>query len=204
MIPIPDYLNNIAEFEKSTGNWVTFSLRCSCGCRTFLVYENCLTQEEQRLTAPYWDALRSLCAYPSTMTVDGDGTRHYWRILSRDGLEREEVILPPEPVCACVSTVKVGCSACGREYMVFDSRLHGYDGMTSEKSKEELEYQPQFRQKCRAPVAIRIKVENDVSLEEFNANTSLNFDEKAYSNAFSWIAIYNRDKKRKLFEFETA
>ena len=69
---------------------------------------------------------------------------------------------------------------------------------------EELEYQPQFRQKCRAPVAIRIKVENDGSLEEFNANTSLNFDEKAYSNAFSWIAIYNRDKKRKLFEFETA
>jgi hypothetical protein len=79
--------------------------------------------------------------------------------------------------------------------------------MTSDKNNELINYKPMFKQKGKKEWLLQIKIENDESLELFNENTGLDFDEKQYSNAFSWIIIYGTDskgKKIKLFEVETA
>lgn len=210
MVPIPDYLAHISIHDKSKDNLTTFSLRCPCGNNTFFFYENVLTPEEKKEIRPYYDALHYLYGrdgYGSRMTVDENGTRHLWKLLNRDGSEKEEVFLPPKPFYAGVTVIKVKCASCGQEHILFNSRIHGYDGMTSEKEPDVLAYQPLFKQKGRQSSRIIIKIKNDPSYEEFNSQPGLAFDEQQYSNSFSWIVIYGIDgggKKKKLFDCETA
>lgn len=39
-VPIPQYLQDISSIEKNKKNWVQFSIKCTCGCAKFFVYEN--------------------------------------------------------------------------------------------------------------------------------------------------------------------
>ena len=85
------------------------------------------------------------------------------------------------------------------------NRLHGYDGMTGEETKEALEYEPHFKRKCKDTVSLYIKIENDESFEEFQED--LGFTEEQYSDAFSWITVYKVNelgKKTQIFDWECA
>ena len=211
MVPVPAYLRNHAQLIKANKKWTTFSFSCTCGCDTFVLYRNVYTADEEQAMKPYYDALIHSCTggLASTCTIDEDGTVHHWRLLTPAGLDgtKEEGFIPERPFFAGISVMKIQCTHCGAEHVIFDSRCHGYDAMTSVQTEEERNYTPQFRKKCKSPSAIEIKVENDPSREVFNGNTGLSFDEAQYSNAFSWIKIYavNVDgKRRMIFEHETA
>lgn len=102
----------------------------------------------------------------------------------------------------------MACVECKEEYVLFDNRYHGYDGKTGEETDNQaFSYVPNFRQKLKQPAAFEVKIENDSSLEEFNQNAGLNYDMEDYSDAFSWFSLYAIDpsnKKRKIFDYETA
>jgi len=103
--------------------------------------------------------------------------------------------------------LKAQCSACQAEYVIYDSSLYGYDGMTFDKESYEVKYDPRLRQKSKKPLKLLITVENDATLEEFKSNTGLDFSMDEYSNSFSWIVVHGIDenqKKKKIFETETA
>lgn len=211
MIPVPAYLKHNAVIIKQAKSWTQFSFFCNCGCRYFFVYENFLTKQEKDLLKPYEDALTDSLTgcWGSTMTINEDGTRHYWKLYTPLGLNgpKKEVFIPEIPSFLGISVVKVQCFLCGKEHILFDNRYHGYDGVTGVKIRKKLDYLPHFKHKCRTAVTIEIKVENDLSLPEFQENTGLEYDEAQYSNAFGWIAIYSVNsvgKRRKIFEAETA
>ncbi len=115
-------------------------------------------------------------------------------------------MIPPKPLCACITVIKVKCAECGKEYVVYDSRYYGYSGVFHSDSAER-EYEPHFRQKKRRdgmPAELYISVEHAESYEELNRQIPCSG--KEYADAFTWIVIYAvdaNDKKRKLFEFET-
>ena len=161
---------------------------------------------------PYYDTLEYLyCNGGYGVTGrwgDESGLEHVWKLLSLEGINgpKEDVTIPAKPFFAGVSQITCRCASCQQEFLLFDSRKHGYDGLITEKSAEELQYQPAQKQKNKAPADIQISIENDESLLQFQENTGLDFDEKQYSNAFSWMAIYGiiNGKKRKLFDTETA
>lgn len=160
---------------------------------------------------PYFDALDQSFSgcWATTCTRDPDGTIHYWKLLTPLGLmgPKEEVFIPEAPPFAFIEVVKLVCDSCAQEYVLFDNRIHGYDGATSEDQGEKRNYQPAFKKKCRTPVAVKVKIENDLTLEEFCANSGIDADEVTYSNGFGWIGIYvtNADgKTKKLLEYETA
>lgn len=103
--------------------------------------------------------------------------------------------------------IKMKCSDCGTERVIFDERYHGYNAVTSESDIAAVECQENFVLMFDDVIALQVKVENDASLEEFNENTGLDFSEEQYSNAFSWITIYKLNDKGKatdIFEVETA
>ena len=81
------------------------------------------------------------------------------------------------------------------------------DNCVKYSNPAEKEYEPHFKLKKRRdglPVEICISVEHTESYEEFQKATSYDFI--TFSNAFTWMVIYSNDsknKKRKLFEFET-
>ncbi len=215
-VPIPNHIKHLSTVENQNKTWTQFSLNCSCGCRDFFVFQNYLNKEEKSLEDPYYKALELLYGNkrPRGSTVefikDDDGTLHRWILYEPElGWEGrcEEIFVPPLPYFSLITVIKIKCTECDKEHIVFDSRSHGYDGMTSEHNKEALEYKPNFRLKCKTPVSISVKIENDESLEEFKKNTNLDFTEEQYSNSFSWIIIYKIDekgKKTKIFDWETA
>ena len=213
MIPLPDHLKEIVLLEKDKENTVTLSLKCCrCNCNSFFLHENHPTKEEKALLKPYREALNNWYpkpkdGFPGQMTRDENGVWHYWKILSADGLKREEVFIPKQPPFATVKVIKAVCCECQQEYILFDSRLHGYDGIVSDHSEEELEYSPHYRLKNQNALKVILVVENDTTLDTFVSNTGVKLNEQDYSNAYSWITIYGIDdsgKKKKLFEFETA
>jgi hypothetical protein len=212
-IPIPHYLKSIATLEKQTKQWTHFSLACPCGCKRFQVYESYLTKEQKALERPHFDTLGSIFdrSIPSTLTRDEDGKCHYWRLYEPEkGLEgrHEKIIIPPCPFFSGIWVWKIICDECGQEFILFDNRFHGYDGVFNEgATKETLSYQPTFRRKCKDSVSLSVKVENDDSYEEFCENCGDECTEEQYADAFSWIVVYKIDekgKKTKIFESETA
>lgn len=207
-MPLPNCLHDIAFDESNKNNFTTFRIRCKCGCLRFNIYESYLNKEEKKLCKPYYDALdysiRGGCF--SNCTIDENGIMHHWIYLtqSRDG-PKEEVFIPPKPICAAIKVIKVKCSECGREYVIYDSRISGYSGKCCNNySKEEKEYNPHFRLKKRRdnlPVEICIKVEHD-TYEEFEKITGISLEYDDYTDAFTWIVIYSidsADRKRKLY-----
>lgn len=184
-MPIPNYLHDIAYNESRKKNFTTFRIKCKCGCVRFHIYESYLNKEENELCKPYYDVLEYLIrgGYSSSCTKDKNGVIHHWIYLSQnhDG-PKEEVFIPPKPICASINIIKVKCSEYGREYVIYDSRTSGYSGKCCNNYSEEArEYIPHFRLKKRRdnlPVEICIKVEHD-AYEEFEeiSGVSLEYDD---------------------------
>lgn len=211
MVPIPAYIRAISQFIKAKENLTFFSVSCPCGCNRFYIYQNALTPEEKTAMKPWADAALDLYGgkYGAGSTVDENGIRHKWKLLSPLGLKGEkiEIVLPEKPYFSGISVIKAVCEKCGEEFVLFDSRSHGYDGKTEKSSDLEISFCPHFKQKVKEPVSIEIKIENEISLEEFIQNTGLQYSEDEYSDAFSWIVIYasgQQEKKKKIFDYETA
>lgn len=209
-IPIPRYLRHIAKLKKQQKTWTHFGICCTCGCEDFFIYQNYFNKEEKLLEKPYYDALTELFSAGASMcTRDENGTLHHWILYEpRKGLKgkHEEVFVPECPYFSGIVVIKTKCLKCGKEYLIFDSRIHGYDGMTGEKDQATMEYEPHFKLKCKEAVSLEVKIENDESLEEFRDNTDLGFTEEQYSDAFSWIIIYqinSNGKRTKIFDLET-
>ena len=211
-IPIPRYLRHLAIPLKEQGTWTHFSIRCPCRGNRFWIYQNSFTKEENALVKPVIDAWNEIYdpTKPRAVTTDENGQKHYWRLFQPlKGLDgaHQEIIVPKCPFFMGISVLKATCAACGKEHLLFDNRIHGYDGMTGEHTREVLEYVPSFKLKCKTAVSLEIKVENDASLEVFEENTALGFTEEQYSDSFSWMVIYKTDekgKKTKIFDTETA
>lgn len=205
-MPIPNHLKDIAYSDKSKENFTSFELKCKCGSFLFDLYENYLDKEEKALCKPYEDALDLSVkgGYGSSCTVDEDGKIHHWIHLSfSPNGPKEEVFIPPKPVCACILSIRSKCSECGREYAVYDSRYHGYDSMYDpEISDEEKNYVPHYKKKRRRdnmPVRVCVEVEHNIDMPDEDSGTDL-------TEAFTWITIRTIDssgKKRKIFDLET-
>ena len=133
-VPIPHYLTDLAVLEKQTDTRTSFSIRCTCGCNQFFVYENHFSKGELAAIKPYCEAMAEVHSGQNvTMTRDENGSCHYWRLLEpQKGSEgtREEILVPRCPFFAGITVVKALCASCSKEHVVFDSRIHGYDGMT--------------------------------------------------------------------------
>ena len=89
--------------------------------------------------------------------------------------------------------VKVKCAKCGKEYILFDSRFHGYDATIPERESKYdgvvYDFAPIVWKKDKDGLAtFTVKIQNDDSLEDFIEN-AYETDEETYSNSFGWITI---------------
>ena len=206
---IPEYLRSIARETKIKGDRSTCELVCPCGNQRFHVFHNKFTEEEKAVYDQYWSEYEKAFrgGYASMCTRDSNGKLHHWKIVV-PGI-KIEVFPPEDPPFPTVFSWRVGCSACGQEYLIFDSRLHGYDGIFCTEEKDR-NYAPRYVQRMfrdKAPIRIELTTENDSTLEQFRENTGVECGYEAYSNAFGWISIQAVDengKKTKLLDHETA
>ena len=179
----------------------------------FRLYKSFLTKEEKTQCQPYIDALsRSVpSGRASYCTKDESGIVHHWVCLTSDfNGPVEEIIFPEKPFFLSVNVIKIRCYECKKEYILFDSRYHGYSGKFCRKLTRETEqYIPHFKiikRRDGLPIKVCVLVEHDIDFEKFKSNTGIICSHKDYTDAYTWIKIYSVDadnKKRKIFEAET-
>ena len=206
---IPQYLRHISTEEKVWGGRTTFSIACGCSNDRFDVLVNGLTQEEKKQLEDHRKASETINrrCWAMKSTVDRDGVVHHWKYLAP--FVRVEVFPPEEPPFDGIMCWQLRCSACGQEHLIFDNRVHGYDGVFCAENTDR-DYQPVFKQRSfrdKLPRRIEITTENEKTIEDLREATGIDCDADTWSNAFSWIgvcAVDSRGKRTRILEAETA
>lgn len=203
MIPIPDYLKEYASMSSQKRNQLSFMLRCPCGCEDFYILENTYTNDEKALVNEYEKKTPKIRWHSIYGELDSNGKPYnYIKIL---GLFKKKIVFPQTPVFMKVNVIKVVCTHCQQEFVLFDSRYHGYDGIISD-DEDAKKYNPQFKAKWQKSHSILVEIENAPSLEAFNEMVDKKCSCEFYSNAFISISIYaieDNGKRKMLYDFET-
>ena len=164
---VPAYLKQIVRELKIKGGRTTMALVGDCGSELFWIYENKLAPEEKKQMEYYEKALRKLGSgwFGWGGTVDKDGTVHHWKYITP--FIKKEVFVPDAPAFANVTSIQVECSRCGRMHIIFDNRMHSYDGVFCNENMD-LRYLPYYEKRItrdKLPRKIEIVTENDETIE---------------------------------------
>ena len=186
MIAVPDYLEPYARNENRGGEYLSFDIRCSCGCESFHLRKNYLTAQELKIKEEYMRSRPRFRRVHGELGEDGK-IHHYVR---RFFFFRQEVEIPEAPAFDGVQVVKAVCESCGREIVLFDSRANGLDAeLASEAARD---YVPHFREDRPQYSGVLGWLEQDA-------------DRTMDPNLFTWIRICRKKagKKRYFFEAHT-
>lgn len=211
MIPKPKYMEHILSIKNEraykslvsqTGRemFLECDVICECGANHFVGYKNTIerTDEEKAYEKELISFHRK---YNNIQSATENGVPFLYGM---KGLFREKVAGKIQyKKLDSTEIVKVKCSACGKEYVLFDSRFHGYDACISERNADydnvEYSFTPVVWKKHNEGIATyTVIIQNDESLEKFIFNSEVEVNEVAYSNAFGWIAIEAINQKTKV------
>ena len=204
----PKYIENILSVTKEKRGEIECDVVCECGARHFIGYKNVIVRsaEEAAYEAAY-NAFND--KYSRIRFGDENGVSYLYGM---KGLFGEEMLakFAYKPLDA-TKIVMVKCAVCGKEYVLFDSRFHGYDAVISERESkyDDLEYpfEPvKWRGDKDGISTITVKIQSDDSLEDFVEN-AYKTDGETYSNSFGWITIkavnIKTKAKKVLLDMET-
>lgn len=203
MVDVPIYLKECTKIKKVQEDAIILQVLCDCGCSAFYLLENVLDIEEDNIIKAY-EKRFSKWSHIENYTDPITQIRY---LVVRNTFGRIIDKIPISEIQAIKRTyiIKVECSECGRQNVIYDSRYHGYDASATKEqlSIECKEYQYRLLQK--KSMEVEIKIRNDLTYDEYCEEVEES-STKEYSNAFSSIEIYGiKDgKKKKYFERETA
>lgn len=189
MIAVPEYLLPYAHRTKIVKEAVSFDLECTCGCSDFALLKNSFTAEEERVLKEYEQSFPNT-GWHTVYSEKGEDEKPRFYI-KRLFFFKQYLVFPQAPVFADIKVIKAICKSCGKEILIFDSRLHGYDSI--ESSDEKKAYIPHFNENKAQDGNVSVKIEQN---DEADVDSAL----------FSNICVYlsSHDRKRLCFEWETA
>ncbi len=194
----PKYIENILSITKDKHGEIECDVVCECGARYFIGYKNVIVRSAEE--AAYESAYNAFNKkYSRIRFGDENGASYLYGI---KGLFGEKILEKLEyKQLDYTEIVKVKCAVCGKEYILFDSRFHGYDAVTPERESEYdvvvYDFAPIVWKKDTDGLAtFTVKIKNDDSLEEFVEN-AYETDAETYSNSFGWIMIKAQNIKTK-------
>ena len=186
----PKYIENIFSITKEKCGKIECDVVCECGARHFIGYKNVIVRSAEE--AAYEGAYNAFNEKYSRIRFGDENGVSY--LYGMKGLFGEEILEKFEyKQLDSTEIVKVKCAECGKEYVLFDSRFHGYDAtITERESKYDgvvYDFAPIDWKKDKDGIAtIIVTICNDDNLEEFIEN-AYETDEETYSNSFGWITI---------------
>ena len=201
---VPSYLRMIADQIKERKEGTTFRLKCPCGCNTFLLAKSKNNEKEQKNSFDsYWNSFK-FPVFSLKQAIDKHNGEKYIYGTTFFGIKLGKFYIKDLPVFNTRQIVKARCSQCGLEFVIFDSRYHGYNALTENKQEikdNELTIQLVW---TKNPKEIVVDIRSTLSYEEFVED--FGEDIEKYSNAFESIDIYitTNGRKKSFFEEETA
>lgn len=204
-LPVPRQLRLIAGLVKQTAYSAEITLRCPCGCEKFHVERSAWTREERQQMEVYEKALKKLIlGYTWRKLPDGQFQRRR-ELFGLIPLRRQNFDMLQAPSYWDVQCMRVICAACSKAHVVFDSRLHGYEGWAAEWPEATMSWQPRWKRTTQNAGSVTVLVENrdfEVFLEE---NPTLMPED--CSDLYENISIRYKTtdgKAREVFSRETA
>ena len=186
----PKYIENILSITKEKRGEIECDVVCECGARHFIGYKNVIVRSEEDVAYEVaYNAFND--KYSRIRFGDENGVSCLYGM---KGLFGEEILEKFEyKQLDSTEIVKVKCAKCGKEYILFDSRFHGYDATIPERESKYdgvvYDFAPIIWKKDQDGLAtFTVKIQNDDSLEDFIEN-AYETDEETYSNSFGWITI---------------
>ncbi len=211
---LPPQLKDIAIDVVQDKQTVHCQIKCLCGCETFSVYKS--VHEETPFEA-YEKSLK-LPIFTLDGRIDKNGRRYtIWRTFFGIPIGKrydDELFLPNGTICYS-DIIKIRCTECGHEYIIFDGDKHGYDALTtviknlSNAINFQNDYEKQKYKTLRKCCGVEVAIRNDNSYEEIEEifkvhNLPLTYEQ--YVNAFSWFTVCAvvDGKARVIFDMETS
>lgn len=203
MIEIPTHLKDFVTINTVSEDTIILKLVCNCGTSTFFVLENLLDEKEEESFKEYENRLRSWRNIENY--IDPVTNVRYLVIRDFFGKIRDRIPVSDIRDTKRTHVLKVKCSKCGEEKVIFDNRYHGYGVAKFGESALNDETKFRFKSKQKDPVEVEIKIINDLTADECFEALEEN-DSYDISNAFTNIQIFTmRDGKRKeIFSEETS
>ena len=198
----PEYLKPLVIETNEIKNILHCKIQCPCNHSLFTVYKNRLPDEELKRMAEWENIVSEFNGGYS----DRDGNM----ILTKKnifGKIVKELKINKNSIPNPVEIVKIKCSNCGKEFIIFDSSKHGYDAFTEKHSinADQYDFIP-IKPKDGTFSEIKIKIINDLTYEEFLEDIGAKLSKEDYTNAFSYISIEANIKGKwvEVFSKETA
>ena len=183
-------MENILSVTKEKRGEIECDVVCECGSVRFIAYKNVITRSEDE--AAYEIAYNAFNKKYRRVRFGNENGITY--LYGMKGLFGETILEKFEyKRLDATEIIKVKCAVCGKEYILFDSRFHGYDALIPERESKydgvTYDFAPIAWKNDKDGIAtITVKIQNDDTLEEFIEN-AYETDEKTYSESFGWISI---------------
>lgn len=206
---IPAYLRHISREIKVKDCRTSYAVICEYGEEKFWLYSNYFTPEEKKALEPHDEAMKELTSgfWGYECHRDKAGNFRYYKLLFP--FFKKEVKVPEAPIFASVECWQAECCRCGKKHVLFDNRIHGYDGIFC-RQEETLAYEPHFK-KLRLqhgePMKLEMEVAHDPTPAQIRQEIGELVDDVTCSNAFGWICVRRVDEKgrrRIVLDYETA
>ena len=194
----PKYIENILSITKEKRGEIECDVVCECGARHFIGYKNVIARSAEE--AAYEAAYNAFNEKYSRIRFGDENGISY--LYGMKGLFGEKILEKFEyKQLDSTEIVKVKCTECGKEYVLFDSRFHGYDATIPERESKYdsvvYDFAPIVWKNDKDGIAtVTVKIQNDDSLEDFIEN-AYETDEETYSNSFGWIMVKATNNKTK-------
>jgi len=189
---IPMHLKDLAINIKNVRNTLHFRLKCPCGNEQFSVWEMGIFPQKKF----EWPT------FSSDLYVDKEGKQYY---IEKTFFKIPIRKVPLEQISISQQIIKAKCLDCGQEFVLFDSSKHGYDALCNDAEEISTHLtEENFQMRC-TQCGISVCIQNDLSYNEFEESFGNKVSPEQYANAFSSLAIYslNGKKKKNLYSFET-
>ena len=201
---IPCYLKKLATDCLRKKNEVVFHLKCECGNNAFEAQKlkTDFRKAERKRDEQYWKKFRFLPLFEYDICTDKKTGKNYVRGVTWFGIRVGKFYID-DTIPKDYTVVKIKCPDCGKEYVIFDSRVNGYDAVADSYDAKEHKIDanvppegvqiPRFRNLCRCAdrFQVKMKIVNDVPLEDFKEDFGEEAPEEDYANAFTRIMIYS-------------
>lgn len=188
-------------------------IKCQCGSSKFKVFKN-MPLESEIKSKEKWEKLINNRFRKGNVEQYSDQKGNIFIVrknLFGKIIDKEKLLDMPR--YSKVNIIKIVCSQCQKEHLLYDNRLHGYDSFIDgikSCTNEKIEFKQQkFKGSISNLLEIKIRIYNDFSLEEFSSEVNPDITIEEYSNAYSDITIFGNiididDKNVIVFSEETA
>lgn len=197
---LPTHLRPLAAGTSRYAGCLTMTLRCPCGCTRFRLEEATHSAAEQAAIEA-WLAAEKAARKGRILRFrknEHGQTELMCRRIFFGRWESFKALIPPPPCHMDVRALRGACRKCGRTYLIYDNRLHGFDALMGEYTGEAMAWQPRWReidmQALEVPEGALIRVdipEADKSSLEDMREFIPGFTPEMACDAFSCIEVWS-------------